>query len=351
MNWIRQTYLDARGALLRQFYPPSAETVDLGSIHKILVLRYDRIGDMVQTTPLFAALRDEFPDANISVLASESNAPVLLGNPHVDRTFVLAARGRDAVISELNRIGFDLVIDAYLSYDWAWTRVAANIKARYRLGLDLYGRGRWHNIRVAAPLPKLSAGESILEICRRGLNRPFHRQEPKIYLQEGETDSAWKTLQGAGLALSRPVVLLHPGGHYPEQRWPAEHFARVAVALDESGDYAAALVGGPADEALLGRAAGLEPSVKVLRTNTLRQVIAAISCARLVICNNSGPLHLACALSVPTLSTLGPTDLALWAPHGPEHQILERHPLDALRVDEVLKAAREFLRQPAAAKP
>lgn len=320
--------------------------MDIASIRSILVLRFDRIGDMVRCTPLLEALKEALPAAELCVLASRVNAPVLDGNPHVDRVHVWDPSAGASSLHSLRDRRFDLCVDPYWEYELAWARLARDIGARYRLGLDAHGRGLYHNIRVPGPLPPLPAAELMLEIVRRGLGLALPSRPPRVFLCEGEAERGAGLLERAGISLdagAAPPVLLHPGGHYPSQRWPAARFAALARSLSDSGKAQAALVGGPGDEALLSEAAASAAGLRVLRTRSLRDLAAVLSSIRLLACNNSGPLHLACALGVSTVSTMGPSDPVLWTPGGAGHRVLSRRPLELLGTEEMLQAVLEAL--------
>jgi ADP-heptose:LPS heptosyltransferase len=144
-------------------------------------------------------------------------------------------------------------------------------------------------------------------------------------------------LEAAGLGAQKQIVLLHPGGHYESQRWPVERFAEVAAGLARP-DRWCALLGGPSDEELLRAASG----VPVARLSDFRELAGALTHAHLLVCNNSGPLHAACALGVRTVSTLGPTDAAVWGP-PPPHQILKGEPVSSIASRDVLERARQLL--------
>jgi ADP-heptose:LPS heptosyltransferase len=300
---------------------------------------------------LLDALKEEFPSAGLSVLASETNAPVLLGNPHVDQVYSMSSKNRKSLLGILKEQQFDLLIDPYWEYELAWAMVSRKIHARYTLGFDIFGRGLFYNLRIPAFPPTLPASELMLSLCRKGLSRPFRSREPRIYLQEGEDKKGKKALLETGINPSKAIVLLHPGGYYPEQRWAPECFSTVASALSETGRYETVLVGGKGDEPLLRRAALHWPSSRVIITPSLREFICLLSHAGLLICNNSGPLHLACALKIPTLSTLGPTDRALWAPRGSLHRMIERKKLEDLDEEEVIEQALAMLSMQISTEP
>ncbi len=341
---LKAAYLRSRAALLKPFYVAPAAAPEPRSLRRILVLRFDRIGDMVQTTPLFEALKEEYPQARVSVLASTANAPILDNNPFVDDVWVLPKRRRGRFLKELrDENEFDLLIDPFWNYDLEWPLVARKIRARHRIGLDIHGRGAFYDLRLPMNPRSLPASEGVLDLCRRALGREFASREPKIYLKESEREDGKKLLAAHGVDLSRPLVLLHPGAYDRRNRWRAEGFAEVGAALAQDREISALLIGSQGDEPLLRQAQAHRPEVRWLVAGSLRAFMGALAHARLFICNNSGPLHVAFALGVPTLSTVGPIDKTMWAPAGPRHATVERNPLDALGSDEVLAAAMRLL--------
>jgi len=333
-RFLKSLYLPARRLVLSPFRRRAEPFVPAGPIRSILVLRPDRIGDMVQTTPMLAALKKEFPGSRITVLASAANGAVLDGNPDADRVVL------EPPIAE----SFDLLIDPYWEYDLEWIWIARKVRARYKLGFDIWGRAIFYNLRVPGLLPGLSASEAMLDLCRRGLGRPFPDEKPRIFLLPGQREKGRKLLQEAGAGLGKPLVLLHPGGHYEFKRWPAGNFGKLAAALEREGACEALVTGGPADEPLLREAKNA--GARTLAAADLRSWICLLPHAALLICNNSGPMHVACALGVRTLCAVGPeADDYLWRPRGPLHQVLEADPLGSLTVAAMLDRARAVLEE------
>jgi len=83
------------------------------------------------------------------------------------------------------------------------------------------------------------------------------------------------------------------------------------------------LFGGPADEGLVERIrSGIPGGALASVTPDIRRFAALLSCCRLLVCNNSGPLHVASALGIPTVSFMGPTEKTLWLPLGERHVVL-----------------------------
>ena len=106
--------------LMRLLCFKRSEQIDLKKVNSILILRYDRIGDMVVTTPLFRALRTGFPEAKIAVLASESNAQVIENNPNIDEVYVFSKSliSRLLMLVRLRSQRFSLLVD--LEHNLIW---------------------------------------------------------------------------------------------------------------------------------------------------------------------------------------------------------------------------------------
>ncbi|GAA5769769.1 glycosyltransferase family 9 protein [Streptosporangium roseum] len=119
----------------------------------------------------------------------------------------------------------------------------------------------------------------------------------------------------------RPAsVILHPGAAAPARRWPPERFALVAVALRQAG-HEVVITGNAGERALAEQVASLAclPEACVLAGRTgLRDLVALVARARLVVCGDTGVAHLASALATPSVVLFGPVSPALWGPpHGP----------------------------------
>jgi len=120
---LKRIYLRIRSSVLSLFYPLRKVVMpEKEELRNILFLRFDRIGDMVLSTPAIRALKEGVPGAKVSVLASSLNKEILLGNPFVDDIMVYANGLFKTIkmIRDLRKRSFDLVIDPFLTYE-LWT--------------------------------------------------------------------------------------------------------------------------------------------------------------------------------------------------------------------------------------
>ncbi len=321
---LRTAYLDARGMLLsplvffRRWKVPKDK-----EIKTILLLRHDRIGDMVLSTPLFKALKEKFSGAKIIVLASERNKEVIGNNPYVDE--ILIFKGLRQFLKDLKNRRIDLAIDLFCTYTMREAFLAFISGAKYRLGFHEAGREVFFNVRGVAILPST---HMMNQLCRLAACLGIYIQEfePQIFLKEEEIHSSIDFYKAKGAAGSTLKVAIHPGAFYPSQRWPVENFKEVALEIIEKYGAKIFVFGDEKEADILKKIKAGVPSDQIETCSgvSLREFMSLLSQCQLLICNNSGPLHIAAALKIPTVSTSGPTDEALWKPVGENHIVLKK---------------------------
>jgi lipopolysaccharide heptosyltransferase II len=285
-------------------------------IKKILLLRHDRVGDMALSTPLFKALKTRYPGAEITVLASESNSEILQNNQNIDE--ILIYKGLLDFINKVRKINFDMAMDLFLTHDLKHASMTYLSGAKYRLGFEDSGREIFFNVRCPSALPRKRMIEHLSDLAKAA-GADTENREPGIFLSEIEKGWAEGFLSGKGIAESVKIAV-HPGSFYPSQRWPAERFGELSKRVIEYSGAAVLIFGDDKEEDLLKtikNAAG--DRAQIFCGLSLRQFMALLNCCSLLICNNSGPLHIASALKIPTVSMTGPTVVPLWLPWGENH--------------------------------
>jgi ADP-heptose:LPS heptosyltransferase len=149
---------------------------------------------------------------------------------------------------------------------------------------------------------------------------------------------------GPGRASGAQAVLIHPGSGGREKCWPLEQFAALAGRLLEQGRCVRVLLGEVERERMGAGELGCFPSAaEIRRPPTCVELAEELLGGSALVCNDSGPGHLAGVLGVPVLSLFGPTDPRLWRPMGPRGQVLRHQPFSQLTVDEVWGALGELL--------
>lgn len=334
---VRATYLRLRKTLLRGLglggTKSPAPRFRAQDDQAILFIRTDRIGDMVLSTPALRAIKEAFPASRLTVLASPSNRAVLDHNPWVDEAILFRKRGGLGhwiqTIRSLRAKRFRLAIDPYQDYELLSAFIALLSGAEQRIGYASWGR----EIFFTAAVPEVEAGRHFTDIVLdvlKPLGITTENRTPEMFLSAEEVawSLQWMTERGLG---GRPLIGLHPGAFYPSQRWPAEYFSELLQILADEGVRDVLVFGGPEDAALVAEITSpLKTRPCVFTGSDLRGFSALLSRCRLLVCNNSGPLHMAVALGIPTLSFMGPTDRDRWMPLGNRHQVLRVDELDCI---------------------
>ncbi|KPJ99493.1 MAG: hypothetical protein AMK71_09665 [Nitrospira bacterium SG8_35_4] len=304
---IRRIVLCPAGLLSRK------RTVKNRDVKKILFLRHDRVGDMVLSTPVFRAFKEKYPDAAITVLASEQNHEIITNNPNVDE--ILLYKGIRHFLHEVRTKKFDMAVDLFLTHDMKQAFMTFLSGAPYRLGFKDSGREIFFSVRSPAAQPQKRMVEHLSDLAQAA-GAGAADSAPEIFLSKQE--KAWAQSELSRMELEEAMIIaLHPGAFYPSQRWPAERFGESARQIIESYGAAVFIFGGKHESHLLEKiqhAAGVRSHI--FCDLSLRQFMALLNCCRLLVCNNSGPLHIASALKIPTVSMTGPTVVPLWLPQG-----------------------------------
>ncbi len=325
----RKGFLSIFGALLGKdqiALPPSFKN--------ILFIRIDRIGDMVLSTPALTAIKVRWPEARLTVLASPINAGVLENNPHVDEVIVYPAEDpfsqRKRVLENIRRRDFDLAVDPYDDYELKTALLAWRSGASLRIGYEIGGREYFFNGPTLPPRGGSHFIDTALDLFEQIGCPPYNRQ-PMIYLDDEEQCWADKWLKERNFG-QRPLLAINPGGRYETQRWPLEYYAALLRLLSKDGGVDIIVFGTTTETKKIEIIVSETPSSSHIYyvDYDLRRFFALLNRCRLLICNNSGPLHCATALGVPTISFMGPTDKDRWYPLGEGHIVLRRDDLPCI---------------------
>jgi len=313
---------------------------------RILILRRDNIGDLVCTTPLIAALRGQLPGAWIGALVNTYNAEVLARNSLLDQVLVyekMKHRSKGALALFKDRL-----------------KLLSSIRGR-RLDAVLVPAPSAQSLKLANSL-----GARKVVLARSDLPAQMHEVERSFETgrELGITGSPGKVRVFPDLAaLERvrdlagtgPFVAIHISARRPKQRWPLQRYAALARELARGSRVMLLWAPGPGDDprhpgddvaaAKVLELAGGGGHIIPVPTPDLARLIAALSLARLVICPDSGAMHLAAALGKPVVALFGDSPVARWRPWGVAHRIVrpESGDLADLQLEPVLAAAREMV--------
>ncbi len=312
----------------------------LSPLRRILMVRTDRMGDLLMTLPAVRCVREELPQAELTLLLQRGMRDLLEGHPDLDRILEWnpdegkpwGASFRNAARLRPFRFDVAVVFNPTRLFHAAVFLAGIPVRIGYR---RKWGQLLTHSIPDTKGDRNLREVEYNLELIRLlGLagRSPELRLPPRP-----ETDSeARRILQSWGLDGSRPIVALHPWTSNPSKAWPVESFGALSRRIAQRGAQPL-LIGepppGPADDWLSRfppEAANLVGQVP------LRALPGLLRRCSLLVSNDSGPVHVAAAVGTPTV-VISPRghgrQLQRWRPWGESHRLL----LDPT-VEEVLSA-------------
>ena len=294
---------------------------------KILALQFKYFGDAVLLTPALRALRRNYPEAQIHLLVPEEIAPLFQHLSWLDRVWPMPRHRGSAslsatwpVIRALRRERFDRSVD-FASNDRG-AILSFLIGAKRRLGWaekgGFFGRQFFYHDRVV-PESILPHESGRLAHLLSGWQIPAPDSlEPEIRSDPALAEAARKIL------LEDEAVICHVATSQQKKEWPLAYWAefhRLATAAGYKLVFTTAR--GEREAALMPEFKKLAPEAKVLPIiSELPLFLAVLKRARVFISGDTGPLHFAVGLGVPTISLLGPTVPARWAPTGTRHKVL-----------------------------
>jgi heptosyltransferase II len=282
---------------------------------RILILNQNWLGDALFSTPALRALRKRHPDAFIACLAPARVSEALRRNPHLNEVLVYNERAMLVTLYEPLRIlalllarRFDTAFLFHRSRSKAFLMMLAGI--RKRVGYARDGRDWLLTRAVAPPAGRLHKIDYFLHLLKSS-GIPADGREPEMRPRPEEEASLEKLLASEGLAPGAPYAVLHPGGNWDLKRWPASYFIRwTRLFLEKNQDWKVVICGTKGEEALSRQIVGGAPSGKALSVcgrTTLGQLAALMKRSRLVLSNDSGPIHVAASQKARILGLYGPT--------------------------------------------
>ncbi len=302
-------------------------------INKILVLRPDGIGDALNATPAISALRGTYRDAHLSVVLRPPGAEILSLNPHIDEVIIYDPDGLHSSLAAKLRFLRRLRAESYdmtiVLMNSSWCNFTSYVSgARYRIGRKSGRKGFRSTLTdgVRSRDPKGTKHEVDRNIDVTHLAGAEHgNAELALCLSTDERAWAQDFIRSKNADPASLLVGIHPGGSSFDKLWPAENFAYVADQLAQKPGTRIMLFSGPGEDDLVDKIRGTMTHSPISATGiSLRKSAVLIERCSLFICNDSGPMHIAAALKVPTVALFGPTDYVRWRPRNEKAVIVRR---------------------------
>ncbi len=295
---------------------------------KILLLQLRRIGDLILTTPAVAALRESFPDAQLTIVVSSECADLLPAVADVDRTLMARRNTRDlALFFSAAASRFDYCIDFTRNDRSAFLALLSGARRRvvsYRVRQQSKMRARAYTDFVNVRMRDTHTIDYNLALLEPLGVRTAASRAPYLHLTQVAHEKGdalrryWK--------ITRPYVILHPGSARREKLWEPERWAEVVDHFGRNNDIDLVLTSGSSLNEQAHIAAIKNKVQQIIdlsgKTNLLT-LAGLIDQARLLVTVDSAPMHLAAATRTPQVALFGPTNPFHWRPRESPALILQ----------------------------
>lgn len=303
-------------------------------ISSILIIRPDRIGDLVLATPTFKVLRENFPNACIAVLIDYKNQDLIVNNPYINAIFAIKHKGiiglffNIKLIKQLTPKRFDLALILYSSFWCGLLAVLSNIP--HRLGYAYHGNGFLLNLKPAQKYEEINKHEVEINL---DLLKLLGIESPSVKLYVSIKKESEKIIEEFlaknNINFQDKIVVIHPGAYEEYRRWLKRGFAKVADYIISNGKAKVFILGGPGEEKLVKEVVSfMEQKPIVALGLSLSESTSLIKRAKLFLGHATGPMHIACALEVPVIAILGSKHImdcyVNWGPYGIKSMILHK---------------------------
>ena len=314
---------------------------------RILLIKPSSLGDIIHALPTAAVLRGAFPSASLTWLVKREWAEVLEANPHVDHVMPLdfSMRGWSSAVRAIRSGRFDLVVDLQGLFRSALLGWLSGAPVRVGFSGGREGSSLFYTRRVPVPSALHAVDRCLMLAWALGASREQSRRLEFPLPQDPAAESrVTGFLLAEGIAPDAILAAVNPSARWPTKQWSPASFAAVADRLQVEGAVVV-IVGARADRSVIEDVMGRmrRPPIDLGGKTGLKDLIALFRRLRLLITNDSGPMHLAAAVGVPVVALFGPTDPARTGPYGTGHAVLRsgiscspclrRHCTNALRME------------------
>jgi heptosyltransferase-2 len=287
-----------------------------GMRETIAVLTLNHIGDVLFTEPAIATLRAGHPTARLVVATSPEGQAVLANHPAIDALWVrertltgwwqLVGRLRKAapsLVVSLSPSSFGLALAAFLS------------GAPQRFGFSVRPVQRRFFTTALPFQSERHVADDYLALAEAAGGKR-ERRLPRLFLTDDEREQAYQTLRALGWDGTTPLLGCHPFSSVVRKEWGDENFAALLAWASNRWGFRPIIFGSPAERDRAERLAVQVQGISAAGAFPLRAFIAAASWCAAFVGSDSGPVHIAAALGIPTLALYGPTDPQRTGPLG-----------------------------------
>ncbi|MEW5797410.1 MAG: glycosyltransferase family 9 protein [Bacteroidota bacterium] len=298
---------------------------------RILIIRPDRIGDVVLTTPLMKAVKISFPGCFVGVMVGSYTVPLIKENPYVDEIITDDPAGKDSgragfwkQVQTLRKYRFDTGLMPLPRERHAWMMLLAGIKTRIGVGGKIYQiLTGTKSVSRNKYIPLRHEADYVMDLGRK-IGTAKNDLTPQLFLTPSERAGARKFFIERGINFNKPLIGINPGSKNSSPNWLPERYVRLTERLLTNNQVF--INAGPKDSGLRKYFEHFGDRIILYDDNDLRELMALTSQVSVLVSSSTGTMHIAAALDVPTVALFCPLTACsykLWGPLGNKSEIIE----------------------------
>lgn len=287
---------------------------------KFLIIRTDKIGDVMLSLPVAQTLRQHVPDAEIHMMVREPITDLIAGHPSIDRVMPYNNKRMANTIRAMRNERFDAAILLHptlpLSLELFLSGIPRRVGTGFRWYSFLFNRRVYEHRK---PSEKHEISYNLHMLKPLGIDKS--RTPPTLVISESEKEKVRTLLESNGIDW-RNFILVHPGSGGSTLPWPEQNYRELVSLLAHGTDLQLVLTGSADERKVTERFKVNERGriADMAGRTSLTELAGIISLARLFIGNSTGPMHIASATGTPVITFFPPSRAnrkTRWAPLTP----------------------------------
>jgi len=268
----------------------------------ILIIRTDRIGDVILSIPLAEIIKKHYPNCKVSFFVNEYTKDLLLNHPYIDQTITII-EGKSGFkifdnVELLRKYDFDVALVLYPTFKISLISFLSGIKKRIGTGYRLYSflfTDKIYEHRKKSLKHEIEYNFTLLKSIGIDFNAGINNVKFNLNVSENALSKIEKLLIDKGISNDEKIIIIHPGSGGSAVDLPIEKFKEIVKLINET-DIKILITGNKSETYICKELILNENVFDFSGLLTLEELVALISKSTLLIANSTGPLHIAAAL-------------------------------------------------------
>ncbi|MFA5833208.1 MAG: glycosyltransferase family 9 protein [Bacteroidota bacterium] len=297
---------------------------------RILIIRPDRIGDVVLTTPLIRTVKQSFPNSFVAVMVNSISGVLLQNNPNIDLLITDDPQGKDAgkkgfwsQVHTLRKLHFDTGLIPLPRERHAWMMLLAGIRRRIGVGGKIYQiLTGTRTVSRNKYIPLRHEADYVMDLGRK-IGVKNDDITPELFVSANEKEQSAFYFRNKNFDLTKPIIGINPSSNNSVPNWRAERYVQLCETLSKRHQLFINIgIGNPVLEKHFEQ---FKEKHIVYTGSDLRELIALCSMLSILVSSSTGTQHIAAALKIPTVTMFCPLpacSFKLWGSLGNKSEVV-----------------------------